>query len=130
MARVTPRSLLRSSGVSGAVQIVRVVSSLLLTPIILAAIGLEGFGVWALLFSLSNSIHVMGVSFGNAYAKLTAEYDARGDYEGLSERIGSGLALSPRLRHSGCSSSWPAATRYCDGSRYPKSSCRLPQQLC
>ncbi|MEE3330341.1 MAG: polysaccharide biosynthesis C-terminal domain-containing protein [Myxococcota bacterium] len=93
MARVTPRGLLRSSGVTGAVQIVRVVSSLLLTPIILVAIGLEGFGVWALLFSICNSMHVMGVSFGNAYAKLTAEYDARGDYEGLSERIGSGLAL-------------------------------------
>jgi len=93
MVRVTPRGLLRSSGASGAAQIVRVVSSLLLTPIILAAIGLEGFGVWALIFSLCNSIHVMGVSFGNAYAKLTAEYDAQGDYEGLSERIGSGVAL-------------------------------------
>lgn len=93
MARVSLRGLLRSSGVAGVAQVVRALSSLLLTPIILAAIGLDGFGVWALIFSLSNSIHVLGVSFGNAYAKFTADYDARRDYEGLAERIGSGLVM-------------------------------------
>lgn len=93
MARVTLGGLVRSSSLAGAAQIVRALSSMVLTPVVLAAIGLEGFGVWALLFSLSNSINVIGVSFGNAYAKFTADSEARRDFDGLAERVGAGLVL-------------------------------------
>ncbi|MCA9511884.1 MAG: lipopolysaccharide biosynthesis protein, partial [Myxococcales bacterium] len=93
MARVTLGRLVRSSGLAGLAQVVRAASSMVLTPIVLGAIGLEGFGVWALLFSLSNSINVIGVSFGNAYAKFTADFEARRDFDGLAERVGAGLVL-------------------------------------
>jgi O-antigen/teichoic acid export membrane protein len=93
MARVTLGGLARSSSFAGIAEITRALSSLVLTPLILVSMGLEGFGVWSLLFSLSNSINLMGVSFGNAYAKFTAEYDAQQRYDRLSEIVSSGIVL-------------------------------------
>ncbi len=60
---------------------------------IIGRLGLEGYGVWTLLFSVVAYVTTFETSFGNAYSKYTAEYSARGDYVGLSRIVGSGLLL-------------------------------------
>lgn len=108
MARVTLRALARSSSYAGAASLWQVVSRIFLIPLILAQIGIEGFGVWALLFSVTGSVSVVGTSFGLAYAKFTAEHDARDDHDRVSELIGSGLVLVGAVGLVGLSAVWLA----------------------
>ena len=93
MAKVTVAALARSSGLAGVASVWQIVSRIVLTPIILASLGLEGYGVWILIFSLCGSVNFIGVSFGLAYAKLTAEHDSRGDYDALGRLIAAGIVL-------------------------------------
>ena len=89
MANITVGVLARSAGYAGIASFWQITSRIVLAPVVLAKIGLEGYGVWALLFSLTGSVNLVGANFGLAYAKFTAEYDARRDYAGLNELLGS-----------------------------------------
>ncbi len=74
-------------------QVWRIASRIILTPLILAQIGLTGYGVWTLLFTICRYVNAVDANFGVAYNKYTAEYDARGDYGTLSEIVGAGIVL-------------------------------------
>jgi len=93
MATVTAGALARNSLYAGLSTFWQVGSRIFLTPLILAKIGLEGYGIWTLLFSISGPINTVGASFGLAYAKFTAEHDARRDYAGLNQLLGSAILL-------------------------------------
>jgi len=71
----------------------RILSRLVLTPIIISKVGLAGYGTWAVLFSITAQFGVVKASFGAAYVKLTAEYDSKGDYKTLTSIISSGMVL-------------------------------------
>lgn len=71
----------------------RIGSRFFLTPLVIAKIGIEGYGSWTLIFSLCSYISIMDIGFSLAYAKLTAEYDAKGEYVELSSIISSGIVF-------------------------------------
>ncbi len=93
MAEVTGRVLARNSVFAFAAQMWRIGSRFILTPIILLAVGVEGYGTWTLMFSICAYVNVIDTNFGVAYTKFTAEYDAKRDYERLATIIGSGMVL-------------------------------------
>jgi O-antigen/teichoic acid export membrane protein len=93
LAEVTAKGLARNSVFALAAQLWRIGSRFILTPIILAVIGLEGYGAWTLIFTICAYVNVVDANFGVAYTKFTAEYDAKGDYDQLARIIGSGMVL-------------------------------------
>jgi len=93
VTEVNIKSLSRNSICAGVLQLWQIGSRLFLTPLIIAKIGLAGYGTWTLLFGICAYVSMFDTSFGFAYTKFTAEYDRKGDYATLSEIIGSGIAL-------------------------------------
>ena len=93
MARVEVKSLLRSSTVAGFASFWQVAAGIFLTPLVLAAVGLEGYGIWALLHGISQSMNGMTGSMNLAYTKLTAEYGAKGRERELGGLLGSGVLM-------------------------------------
>ncbi len=93
MAEVTVKSLGRSAAYGVVAQVWRIGSRFVLTPLILSRIGLDGYGVWTLLFTLCAYVNLVDATFSIAYSKFTAEYDAKGDYRTLAQIIGSGMAF-------------------------------------
>jgi len=93
MTQVTGRTLARNSLFAVIEQVWRIGSRIILTPLIISRLGLEGYGVWALLFTICAYVNAVDVNFGVAYNKLAAEHDARGDYRRLSEILGAGMTL-------------------------------------
>ncbi len=79
MAQVTARALGRRSLYGLVAQIWRIGSGFVLTALIIARIGLEGYGVWTLLFSLCAYATVVDKTFSTAFSKFAAEYDAKRD---------------------------------------------------
>jgi O-antigen/teichoic acid export membrane protein len=62
--------------------------------VIIANVGLDGYGIWALLFSLCYVVTASDLSLGWTYSKLTAELDARKEPLLLNELIGSGMLVA------------------------------------
>jgi len=97
MSRPSTSALARSSGYAGAAAIWQVVSRIVLTPAILACLGLDGYGTWTLLFTLAGSADVATASFGSAYTRLTAELQARRDFTTLTKLVASGVLVVTAL---------------------------------
>jgi O-antigen/teichoic acid export membrane protein len=93
MTQVTGRALARNSLFAVIEQLWRIGSRIILTPMIIYRLGMEGYGVWTLLFTICAYVNAVDVNFGVAYNKLAAEHDARRDYRKLSEIIGAGMTL-------------------------------------
>lgn len=106
MAEVNAKSLARSSLYAGLAQIWRIGSRFVLTPIIIAKLGLEGYGTWTLLFGICAYVSMFNTSFGFAYSKFSAEYDRKKDYGRLAEIIGSGIALIGGVAFLALSALW------------------------
>jgi O-antigen/teichoic acid export membrane protein len=91
MAKVSLKTLGRSTLVAGLAELWRILSRFILTPIIIAAIGMEGLGTWTLVFSVAAYVSMANASVGLAYVKLTAEYVHREEYDRLERVLGSGM---------------------------------------
>ncbi len=76
-----------------AAQIWRIGSRIILTPIIIAQLGLEAYGTWTLLFTICAYTAIIDRTFNAAYTKFTAQLDAEGDHDRLSVIISSGVVL-------------------------------------
>ena len=105
MAKVTGRALARSSGFGIGAEVWRILSRLILTPIIISKLGIAGYGTWTVLFSITAQFGVVKISFGAAYAKLTAEYDSKGDYHTLRSIISAGIVIALGFSQPSCSCS-------------------------
>jgi O-antigen/teichoic acid export membrane protein len=108
MSAVSVRALARSSLYVNAAQLWQMGSRLVLTPVVIATLGLEGYGAWTLVFSLCSYAIALDAGAGWVYAKLTAELDERGDYTLLSEVVSSGLVLVGSAAALGLSGLWLA----------------------
>jgi len=106
MSQVTVGALGRNSLYGVVAQVWRIGSRFVLTPLIIAQMGLEGYGVWTLLFTIFAYVTIIDTSFGVAYSKFTAEYDAKRDYRGLAQIIGSGMTLVGLAAVGGLSVLW------------------------
>ncbi|MCA9706843.1 MAG: hypothetical protein KDK70_13405, partial [Myxococcales bacterium] len=91
MTAINIKTLGRSSITSGLVQLWRIASRLVLTPLIISSIGMEGYGVWTLVFSVAAYVQMTNASFGLAYTKFTAECVRSRSYDELTHIIGSGM---------------------------------------
>jgi O-antigen/teichoic acid export membrane protein len=91
MAKVELSTLARSSVVAWLAEAWRVGSRFVLTPIVLSQIGTAGYGVWTLVFSVSNYVAMVNASFGIAYIKATAECARSGDRDRLEGVLGAGM---------------------------------------
>ena len=91
MAAINVKTLGRSAITSGLAQLWRIASRLILTPLIISSIGMEGYGVWTLVFSVAAYVQMTNASFGLAYTKFTAECVRHRRYDELSHIIGSGM---------------------------------------
>lgn len=106
MTRINAKKLARNTLYAGVQQVWTIGSRFVLTPIIIDRIGLEGYGTWALLFGICAYVSMFDTSFSFAYCKFTAEYDRRRDYDGLSQIIGSGIAVVGSIGLIGLAAIW------------------------
>ncbi len=106
MAKVTFSSLKRGSTYAAISELWHIGSRFILTPLIIAKLGLEGYGVWALIFSICSYISMFNVSAGMAYVKFTAEHDANGTYRELSALISSGVLSVGGIALLVCTAIW------------------------
>lgn len=91
---VSVRVLARSSVFVNIAHLWQAATRLLVTPIVISALGLEGYGTWALLFTLCGVVLWIHGSLGWATAKLAAECDRKQEYGALAEIVGSQIVLA------------------------------------
>lgn len=106
MAKVELSTLARSTLVAWLAEAWRIGSRFILTPIVLSQIGKEGYGVWTLVFSLSNYVSMVNASFGVAYVKATAECVRSGERERLERVLGSGMLVIGGVAVVGLLATW------------------------
>jgi O-antigen/teichoic acid export membrane protein len=92
MAKVDLDTLGRNSVVGALAELWRIGSRFVLTPVVVAAIGFEGYGAWTLLFGVAAYVTMVNASFGVAYTKYTAECARTGEWDRLARILGSGVA--------------------------------------
>nr|MCH9682469.1 oligosaccharide flippase family protein [Deltaproteobacteria bacterium] len=99
------KTLGRSSITGGLAQLWRILSRFVLTPVIINAIGFEGYGVWTLVFSAAAYVQMTNASLGLAYTKFTAECVRHRRFDELTYIIGSGIASVGALGLAGLAAS-------------------------
>jgi O-antigen/teichoic acid export membrane protein len=62
----------------------------LLTPYIISRVGVEGYGVWSLVFVFINYFAYFDLSVNTSYVKYIAEYYTKGDSRRINEVVNSG----------------------------------------
>src|SRR5262245_27203048 len=106
MTAIDIKTLGRSSITTALVQLWRIASRLVLTPIIIAKLGWAGYGAWTLVFSLSAYVQMTNASFGLAYTKFTAEHVRHRKWDELTHIIGSGMTAVGTIAMLGLGAAW------------------------
>lgn len=106
MSHLSVRGLARSSAYVNVAQFWQMGSRLILTPLVISSLGLEGYGAWTLVFTLCSYAVMVDAGAGWVYAKITADHDATGDYATLSTVISSGAVLVGTLCAAFCGALW------------------------
>jgi O-antigen/teichoic acid export membrane protein len=76
-----------------AVYAASIVSGIVLTPVIVGAIGKGAYGVWVFVGSLMVFLRLLDVGLGPAVVRISAYGRGRGDVEGISDVVSCALAL-------------------------------------
>lgn len=71
--------------------IVNIASAVLITPFVVRKLGDEGYGVWALAFSLVEYFWLLDFGFRSATAKYVAHHRAMAEHDGINEVLSTGL---------------------------------------
>lgn len=66
-------------------------SGILLSPYLIRKLGAEGYGIWALIFSVVGYYALVDLGFRSAVVRYTAHYHAKGDAESINAVINTGL---------------------------------------
>lgn len=106
MTAIDIKTLGRSSITTGLVQLWRIASRLILTPLIIATLGWAGYGAWTLVFSVAAYVQMTNASFGLAYTKFTAECVRQRRYDELTHIIGSGMTAVGSIALLGLGLAW------------------------
>jgi len=77
-------------GVAG--NLVHVLARILVVPVMIRYLGLDGYGIWAVLMSIAAYITLGGAGVKSAFQKYVAEATGTGDYDRASRRISTGTA--------------------------------------
>jgi O-antigen/teichoic acid export membrane protein len=65
--------------------------NLLLTPYIISRIGIERFGVWAVVAVLTGYLGLLDFGVGSSFVKFIAQYDTKKEYHKLNQVINTGF---------------------------------------
>lgn len=65
----------------------------LLTPYIVSKLGVQAYGVWALVLAVTSYLGLLDFGIGTAFVKYVAEYEARRDYVALNTIVSTGFAF-------------------------------------
>ncbi|MFJ3669980.1 lipopolysaccharide biosynthesis protein [Streptomyces sp. NPDC090106] len=87
------RSLFPAVGFSALAQAAPLLTNLVLTPYLIAALGLDRFGVWSLILVLLATLTVLDGGIGASLARFHARFAARGDREGAGRLVVASLAV-------------------------------------
>ena len=71
---------------------VNLFAGFILSPYIIRKLGLEGYGLWALVFSITGYFNLLDLGFRSAVVRYTAYYRARGENERLNVLLNTTLA--------------------------------------
>lgn len=85
------RLLLRNAVFGGAARFVTLLVGLVLTPYLLARLGPERFGIWALATVVAGSLGLFDLSFKTGFVKHLAETLALKDHKGFSSVVTTGF---------------------------------------
>lgn len=91
MATIDIKTLGRSSMFGIVAELWRIGSRFVLSPVIIAAVGLEGYGTWTLVFSVAAYLSTVNTSFGIAYSRYTAECARTEEWERLGRICAAGM---------------------------------------
>jgi O-antigen/teichoic acid export membrane protein len=119
MAAIDLETLGRSSLTGALAQVWRMLSRFILTPLIIAQVGMEGYGTWTLVFSLAAYVDMSNLGLGLAYSKFTAECVRRQQYERLEQILGAGIAAIVPLGLLGLGLAWWLGESILEGLRVP-----------
>lgn len=119
MAAIDIKTLGRSSLTGALAQAWRILSRFILTPLIIAQLGMEGYGAWTLVFSLAAYVDMSNLGLGLAYSKLTAECVRRQQYERLEQILGAGIAAIVPVGLFGLFVAWWLGESILEGLRVP-----------
>jgi len=72
---------------SGVGVAVNLFSGFILSPYIIRKLGLEGYGLWALVFSVTGYFNLVDLGFRSAVIRYSAYYRARGEFDKLNALI-------------------------------------------
>lgn len=106
MSEVTAKSLRRNSLFAGVAEMWRILSRFILTPLIIAKLGMDGYGTWTILFTVCSYVDVFNMSFGFAFNKFAAEYDRKKDYATLSSLLSTGILIVGAVATVALSALW------------------------
>ena len=70
-----------------------VLSGLVITPIVVNALGLEAYGVWAVITGLTIYLGLLDLGVGPTVVRFAAEYRGRGAREAMNELASAGLVV-------------------------------------
>ena len=69
------------------------VVAFLLTPYIVSKLGVQAYGVWALVLAITSYLGLLDFGVGTAFIKYVAEYEARRDYIAINALVSTGFAF-------------------------------------
>lgn len=89
--RTERQQVARNAASSYAVRGLLAVSALLLTPYLFRRLGVEGFGLWSVLFTIWTILELVETGFAAGIVKRVAELRGRGDRDELGRTVGVGM---------------------------------------
>src|SRR2546429_5523300 len=91
-------SLLRNTAFNGAAAGLSLAVSVVLSPVLLAALGLERFGLWSLLWAITGSLGLIDLRLVAAVAPLAAAAWTRHEQDRLARLASTGVVFYAGLR--------------------------------
>ena len=81
----------RNTIFTGTAQLIRLIVVLWPTPILISGLGLEGYGVWVLLFALVEYSEFLTFGIGTSFGRFIAKAHGAGDREEVSRVVSTGM---------------------------------------
>ena len=86
-------SIAKNTAFGIAAQVTHIVTRIVLTPVVIAFLDIEGYGIWAVIMVMTNFMR-LGVAGGkSAFQKYASEAMGTGDYESASKLLSTGSML-------------------------------------
>ncbi|MBI4168703.1 MAG: oligosaccharide flippase family protein [Acidobacteria bacterium] len=93
LAAADRRNAVRGVAWGGIESVASAIVGFLLTPLVVAAFGIEGLGLWAASWSMAHAAGLFDLGMSGAYARFTAQAIARGDARALNGTVAVGVGF-------------------------------------